>query len=174
MTANVKQTRNVSSSGDILFSNGAHDMINNISTWTNNSVLDALNSKSILQTIFPQSQDPSSLPMDKQEQQPEICPTNNVNANSFQQPQNDSSYNRNLFMMSQQDGDQQQNFEVTEKNRLKVQAETNTTTNMHFENVAPTAATAEIRKKRSNWDNMMTSGPVEDFWTINDDYGFLT
>ncbi|CAI4047985.1 hypothetical protein SUVZ_12G3120 [Saccharomyces uvarum] len=172
--ASVKQNRDGSSSGDILFSNGAHDMINNISTWTNNSVLDALNSKSILQTIFPQSQDPSSLSMDKQEQQPEMCPANNVNANSFQQTQNDSSYNRNLFMMSHHDGDQQHNFESTEKNTSKVQAETNTTTNMHFENIAPIAANAEIRKKRSNWDNMMTSGPVEDFWTINDDYGFLT
>ncbi|EJS42548.1 YLR278C [Saccharomyces arboricola H-6] len=177
--ANVKQARNGSSSGDILFSNGAHDMINNISTWTNNSVLDALNSKSLLQTIFPQGQDPSSLTMDKQQQEqqqeqqqqqlPEMCPENNL-----QQAQNDPSYNRNLFMMSNQNGVQQYNLEDTERNRQKTQVGTNSATTMHFENVIPTAASADIRKKRSNWDNMMTSGPVEDFWTINDDYGFLT
>ncbi|CAI4617965.1 BAL_1a_G0036980.mRNA.1.CDS.1 [Saccharomyces cerevisiae] len=172
----VKQARNGSSSGDILFSNGAHDMINNISTWTNNSVLDALNSKSILQTIFPQSQEPSSLSMDKQQQQHQqqnMCSENNVTANNFQQTQNDPSYNRNLFMMSNQEG-VQYNLDETEKNGPKTQVEANTSANLHFDNVIPTVTNADIRKKRSNWDNMMTSGPVEDFWTINDDYGFLT
>ncbi|CAI4933695.1 CFC_HP_G0052300.mRNA.1.CDS.1 [Saccharomyces cerevisiae] len=172
----VKQARNGSSSGDILFSNGAHDMINNISTWTNNSVLDALNSKSILQTIFPQSQEPSSLSMDKQQQQHQqqnMCSENNVTANNFQQTQNDPSYNRNLFMMSNQEG-VQYNLDETEKNGPKTQVEANTSANLHFDNVIPIVTNADIRKKRSNWDNMMTSGPVEDFWTINDDYGFLT
>ncbi|CAI4667576.1 CMF_collapsed_G0039070.mRNA.1.CDS.1 [Saccharomyces cerevisiae] len=172
----VKQARNGSSSGDILFSNGAHDMINNISTWTNNSVLDALNSKSILQTIFPQSQEPSSLSMDKQQQQHQqqnMCSENNVTANNFQQTQNDPSYNRNLFMMSNQEG-VQYNLDETEKNGPKTQVEANTSANLHFDNVIPTVTNADIRKKCSNWDNMMTSGPVEDFWTINDDYGFLT
>ncbi|ONH75733.1 Positive regulator of purine utilization [Saccharomyces cerevisiae] len=172
----VKQARNGSSSGDILFSNGAHDMINNISTWTNNSVLDALNSKSILQTIFPQSQEPSSLSMDKQQQQHQqqnMCSESNVTANNFQQTQNDPSYNRNLFMMSNQEG-VQYNLDETEKNGPKTQVEANTSANLHFDNVIPIVTNADIRKKRSNWDNMMTSGPVEDFWTINDDYGFLT
>lgn len=76
-------------------------------------------------------------------------------------------------MMSNQEG-VQYNLDETEKNGPKTQVEANTSANLHFDNVIPIVTNADIRKKRSNWDNMMTSGPVEDFWTINDDYGFLT
>ena len=140
--ANHEDTIN---SGDILFSSGTHDMINNISTWTNDSVVNIINNIQVPTT----STAPARAATPVQEHQQVHRGIHNFNIKQFETQneqvgaKEDSS--NNTFMPLQE------SFDTADGSRKMP---------MQF-------------PMNASWDSS-TLAPVEEFWTVNDDYGFLT
>ena len=123
ITGNVNLDRdgNMGENGKgVLFSNGTHNMINNISTWTNDSVIDLINGNR--SSTLPFFTEP---PVTSQQAVPN--------------PKGDEG------------------------------SATGNNNNPLRDSINSLAATSSVIT-----EPIMSSGHVEDFWTVNDDYGFLT
>ncbi|CAL9736846.1 hypothetical protein MOSE0_K09054 [Monosporozyma servazzii] len=150
----------------ILFNNGTHDMINNISTWTNDSVTELLshtgNSNINLNMMA------NSMPINNSSQ---VQDNNNTMINSNAN-NNAIAYNNNNSTVTDQpmgnvdpsheNTNNEVNTNVNNGDVLTVEPNNNGNNNK-----VPSPFIAKTRFT----DNL---APVEDFWTVNDDYGFLT
>lgn len=119
---------------DILFNNGTHDMINNISTWTTNSIneISGQMPQDGINTIQSEPFTTNIRPTDYPNNDNNNSNTNNNNVNIvnvYQYNQNNNTHNN----------------------------EANTTNNSN-----------------SNNGTTRDDKPAEEFWRVNDDYGFLT
>ncbi|CDO92862.1 unnamed protein product [Kluyveromyces dobzhanskii CBS 2104] len=138
----------------IIFNNGTHTMINNISSWTNDSVLDLMNNNNNY-----------------------TDPLNGMGSMGHHNGSVQSSATTNdqkMFVMPNRD-----NNPGTLNNSLNWRNSSFTNMNMSFR---PQEANQGQRpqqqhpQQNSNQQQLeaMLSVPVEEFWTVNDDYGFLT
>ncbi|CCF55930.1 hypothetical protein KAFR_0A04940 [Kazachstania africana CBS 2517] len=139
---NSLQGKNTAQSG-ILISSGTNDMINNISTWTNNSVTDAVGmieqQEGQAFTIQPGGTPGESQLLNNTSQLPNY--PNFVNSTAGTGEDTPAKFNS---YMSGIGGSIQGNF-----NR-------------------------DRNGSTATWDNTIPSAQSEEFWTVNDDYGFLT
>lgn len=134
-------------SGNILFDNGTHEMINHISNWTSNAVGDLVN-------VFPSNQ--------KEEQ-----PNSNGNGNGNENPiQNSVETDKFGFTNGVGGYETPRKLDILGVNQ---QAMPIRSTAFHDSSVQPVPphSVGTIR-------NIAPSNQAEEFWTINDDYGFLT
>ncbi|SMN21263.1 similar to Saccharomyces cerevisiae YLR278C Zinc-cluster protein [Maudiozyma saulgeensis] len=149
MAATYIQSSNKPNSGSILFDNGTHEMINHISNWTSNAVGDLVN-------VFPSG---------RKEQQPNSSGTGGSQS-STNLVQN--SVETSKFGFSNGIG----GYETPRKlNNLDLNRQ-----------IRPIGSTAYPDSSVQNipprsvgtMRNIAPSNQAEEFWTINDDYGFLT
>ena len=136
----------------IIFNNGTHTMINNISTWTNDSVLDLMNNNNTytepVNGGVTNGNGGLQTSTTSDGQKPYVIPNRDNNPGPFKfNPsinwRNSSFTNMNI---RQQDGHQSQRLD-----------------NHQDQQQQPNQQQIEA----------MLSVPVEEFWTVNDDYGFL-
>ncbi|QLQ82154.1 hypothetical protein HG537_0G04090 [Torulaspora globosa] len=128
----------------LLYNNGTHDMINDISTWTNDSVMQLMNNES-LAANFNSQENFSFLPHEEERFLPQIKHT--------APPQQSSNTNGSQLSLS--------------------------AANLHgksshftaFDNIQPRN---DIDKLRRHPTATVHNSMAERFWTVNDDYGFLT
>ena len=113
---------------DILFNNGTHDMINNISTWTTNSINEITEQMSL------------------------------ENNNVMRSDQGFSQQQSNIGMNSYQDNNS---------------SNKNTDRNYNQYNVV-SQVPSNGNNGNSNDGSRGENKPAEEFWRVNDDYGFLT
>lgn len=134
----------------ILFNNGTHDMINDISTWTNDSVV---NKNHQYAPIDFNSQDTLSFLPDEDEFLPQIRATDNQSqANAINRSPNVP-------------GPPLLNTYVNSQDRF-----------IGSSNIGHSSSETDQDRKRRHLVPSTTGrgGIAEKFWTVNDDYGFLT
>ena len=173
----VMKVNEVDSSG-VLFNNGTHDMINNISTWTNDSVNELLsytgNSNINLGMLA------SSMPSNNNGvMQQQLQGGNNNNGMNNDGNNNGIFYNSGNGNMDQQPKNSNNNMNMnTNNNEMLLQDNidplsnnNNANDNNTNNNNNNTKVSSPFIAKTNFTDSL---APVEDFWTVNDDYGFLT
>ena len=201
------------SSSDVLFNNGTHDMINNISTWTNDSVNELLSSSNYDYSMFNLS---SMNPMTTSGNMRNMSqfPTNNhmvsdigsndtVNhtttstsgSTTVSTTTNNNNNNNSMFHHRNTGGysdvdsrpvgttnDHNNNNNNRMSDHINVNQNNNGMIMQENVNTISSDNTANS-KNNQNWttNQFITKtrftdnfAPVEDFWTVNDDYGFLT
>ena len=135
-------------SGKILFDNGTHDMINDISTWTSNAVGDLVN-------VFPMGQKGET-----------------GNGLGNEPPQN----NGNVSVKNVSNGERFASingtigYETPRQIHTNLSIAQNTGSNGFPEHPINGTVSESVGSIR----NVAPSNQAEEFWTINDDYGFLT
>lgn len=149
----------------ILFNNGAHAMINNISTWTNDSVIDLMNSCQLEPGFESNSQVESSygnarVGANDPNWRGDSLEQNAVNAESsvlmphVPQQLNHQSHPQSNHQTYQQTGQQ---------NLQGLQNQQNQQTSRPL-----------VQPSRGALQSDQAFGtPIEDFWTVNEGYGFL-
>lgn len=162
----------------ILFNNGTHDMINNISTWTNDSVTELLShtgNSNINLNLMVNALPTTNNSVQFQDNNNTMANNNaNTNANTNAISYNTSNGNANDQPTGNIIPPQENNTTTTTNNNNAVTTNPNTgdvlilgANNNNTNNKVPSPFIAKTRFT----DNL---APVEDFWTVNDDYGFLT
>lgn len=151
--------------GGILFHNGAHDMINDISTWTNDSVAELMSNNVFLQEA-PQQQ--GNTHFDQQQYQ----------LQASQRNRSQTSLSKNQREMNTTFGSLNGNTNGNMPPAHEQLAE-GTAHNRFFTSAGELAVNEsnnnELQKKRQIQLPSATArdSMVEEFWTVNDDYGFL-
>ncbi|QLL35031.1 hypothetical protein HG536_0H04070 [Torulaspora globosa] len=128
----------------LLYNNGTHDMINDISTWTNDSVMQLMDNESLATTNFYSQENFSFLPHEEERFLPQI-----KHATSPQQSSDTNGSQPALSTNANGKG-----FHSTAIDAIQVRTD--------FDKLR--------RHPSATGHNSM----VEKFWTVNDDYGFLT
>lgn len=153
--------------GGILFNNGAHDMINDISTWTNDSVAELMNTNVILQEATPQE----GITHFNQQQQYQL------QASQGSQP-HQGIPSRNHGQLNTTFGPPNGNVNGNMP-PVHEQLEEGTVQDRIFTSTGEIAVhesnSNELQRKRQIQLPSATArdSMVEEFWTVNDDYGFL-
>lgn len=132
----------------IIFNNGTHTMINNISTWTNDSVLDLMNSNHYV--------DP-------------LNGGNNMGNLNGSLQSSATTNDQKTFVMPNRD-----NNPGTLNNSLNWRNSSFTNMNMNFNQPDNQQGQRPPQQQQQQQLEATLSVPVEEFWTVNDDYGFLT
>ncbi|CCD24587.1 uncharacterized protein NDAI_0D02730 [Naumovozyma dairenensis CBS 421] len=190
-TTNDQKKSKIERETSILFSNGTHDMINNISTWTNDSVVNLLNSeaKNQMIDIYPSSApNPNEHQNSNQIHSISMMNHDGNNGDNFMSNHNNtnrSSTNRQDVYSQNVKGGTFLSFTQTGSENVNVALSTSPA-NMTYQNNNSDSinSTGRLNYNGQNGgmnttvstgeSNLISSGPVEDFWTVNDDYGFLT
>lgn len=148
--------------GGILFNNGTHNMINNISTWTKDSVANFLSDEVPFHDMFCGKQDGTSI--NQQQQQSSIQP-------QPQLPHTQQLYASNLSVSSIADNRIHNTYEPHSFPETPGNSEPH---DKIFEEVnmgGDLKGTHEQRKAQIQLPS--TTSKEDKFWTVNDDYGFL-
>ncbi|CCD26763.1 uncharacterized protein NDAI_0I01940 [Naumovozyma dairenensis CBS 421] len=166
--------QNTSSVGDILFSNGTHEMINNISTWTNNAITDSMGKLYVpvsSHTSRPGQNDPQRQNRSQQENsyatQISTSYYSNTNNNGQNFPARDGQGNSIPY---------QRPSENNLNTHLKNPQLARELKNGNLTDLPSSQVNHQNLSKVSNndWETHVSAPAAEEFWTVNDDYGFLT
>ncbi|CCK70966.1 uncharacterized protein KNAG_0F03040 [Huiozyma naganishii CBS 8797] len=161
----------------VLFSNGTHDMINNISTWTGNSVFRDLSQRenyAIHQGLsYPNNiVTGDAIPQTPQQLSYHSYPPSPIPTGQNQSYQNQPLQPHQHFQQIQQ----QQHAHILQGQNMSAGID-NTQLPPSIMNNAANDYLHSGNVNQADTSNLVGSAPstqIEDFWTINDDYGFLT
>ncbi|SCW00614.1 LAFE_0C08086g1_1 [Lachancea fermentati] len=137
--------------GEILFNNGAHTMINNISSWTNDSVAELINTRHPEQEVSSSANDMMG---------------NGTNKNNLMGGRNETSENHLNILPAEG------NWRADNQSRSNSQSQD--LSNYPSQQAQRTNDVSNSQQIQSGAQVDTVFGmPVEEFWTVNDDYGFL-
>ncbi|KAK5778792.1 hypothetical protein RI543_003715 [Arxiozyma heterogenica] len=204
----ITRNNEVTSSG-VLFNNGTHDMINNISTWTNDSANELLSHSNYNYSMF--NLEPTNpIPTDSDKKNMthfstnnnvtshigssnsvNLTPTSTVTNTATTNNNNNSNNNDSILHPQDADGCSNENNQPIRtnepNNRMINHVDVNQSNNgMMVPKRIGTISSDSYNNNLKNSQNKIANkfvtktrfpdnfAPVEDFWTVNDDYEFLT